>query len=252
MPEMQREFGSKGSTQGTAGSPEFLGILQVEVKGHELETKGPQKQEASASAKEADCESLPDCAECTARSQEAETSNSIRPGGRKPPHVEARMRRDWTPEMEAELEAMEAEERKAWDKVVGECYEILISAPEGSPELAAYDLCLRKALTLCNPLEMRRRKARQESRGRRQFDAVLDEFLLTKKDTPEYEKAPKKAAAIPCRKQAQEAAVRLAGKMAADKKRLLALDKKFQAAKTEKARRAIWSQMSGILFTTLY
>jgi hypothetical protein len=98
--------------------------------------------------------------------------------------------------MEAELEAMEAEESKAWDKVVGECYEILISAPEGSPELAAYDLCLRESLTLCNPVEMRRRKARQKSRRERQFAAALDELLLTKNGAPECEKAVEKFAAI--------------------------------------------------------
>ncbi len=106
------------------------------------------------------------------------------------------MRRDWTPEVKAEFEATLAEEEKAYDEALGDCYEILISAPEGSPELAAYDLCLRKALTLCNPVEMRRRKARQESRRKRQFDAVLDESLLTKKDILEYEKALRKAAAI--------------------------------------------------------
>ena len=92
MPEMQREFGSKGGGQGTAGSPEFLGILQAEVEGHELETKGSQKQEASASAKKADCEPLPDCAERTDRSQEAEVGHSVRQGGGSPP---PQARRDW-------------------------------------------------------------------------------------------------------------------------------------------------------------
>jgi hypothetical protein len=68
-----------------AGSPEFLGISQVEVKGHELETAWSQKQEASASAKKAACGALPDCAQRTGRSQEAEVGHSVRQGGGSPP-----------------------------------------------------------------------------------------------------------------------------------------------------------------------